>query len=79
MCSKQPCDSPFIDLPSQEFGCIGRKTSKRNYGSTNTDEVFPIIGMELPRALENLCFTKSYFRNGLVIIWDCPITLHDTT
>jgi len=77
MCSKQPCDSPFIDLPSQEFGCIGRKTTQRNYGST--DEVFPLTGMELPKTLENLCFTKSYFRNGIVTIRDCPITLHNTT
>ena len=72
MCSKQPCDSPFIDLPSQEFGCIGRKTSQRNYDSTDNDKVFPIIGMKLLRALDDLCFTKSYFRNGIVTIRDCP-------
>ena len=79
MCSKQPCNSPFRDLPSQEFGCIGRKTSQRNYGSTDNHEVFPITGTELPRALDNLCFTKSYFMDGIVIIRDYPITLHNTT
>jgi len=35
--------------------------------------------MELPRALDNLCFTKSYFMDGIVIIRDYPITLHNTT
>ena len=68
MCSKQPSYSPFMDLPSQEFDCLGRKSSQKNDGSSDNDEVFPITGMELPRALENLCFTKSYFRNGLVRI-----------
>ena len=68
-----------MDLPSQEFGCFGRKTSQRNDGNSDNDEVYSITGMKLPRALENLCFTKSYFSNGLVTIRDYPITLHNTT
>ena len=79
MSSKQPSYSPFMDLPSQEFDCFGRKTNQRNDDSGDNDEVFPITGMELPKALENLCFTKSYFRNGLVTVRDCPITIHSTT
>jgi len=34
--------------------------------------------MKLPRVLENLCFTESYFSNGQVTIRDCHITLHNT-
>jgi len=68
MCSKQPSYYPFMDVPSQEFDCFGRKTCQRNDGSSDNDEVFPITGMELPKTLENLCFSKSYFRNGLVRI-----------
>ena len=79
ICSKQPSYSPFMDLPNQEFGYFGRKTNQRNDGSSDNDEVFSITGMELPRVLEILYFTKSYFRNVLVTIRNYPITLHDTT
>jgi len=79
MSSKQPSYSPIMDLPSQEFDCFERKTRKRNDDSGDNDEVFPITGMELPKTLDNLCFTKSYFRNGLVTVRDCPITIHSTT
>jgi len=34
ICSKQLSYSPFMDLPSQEFGYFGSKTNKRNDGSS---------------------------------------------
>ena len=58
---------------------MGRYTRQRNDDTGDNDEVFPITGMELPKTLENFCFTKSYFRNGLVTVRDRPITIHSTS
>ena len=39
--------------------------------------MIPFVVIEIPKALEELCFSTSYFRDELVTIRDCLITIDD--
>ena len=67
-----------MHLSSQNIGLCNTENSKRKLDpNVKHSKKSPIIEFEIPKALKDIQFNKTYFSNGLVTLRDSPLPLND--